>query len=66
MPTHNERIQFNCDRANKTFTDAHGDCTAGAVQCLCGVADDAPGLLDVHGLIVKDFSLQESLLSPGG
>ena len=47
-----QRIQFECDSREKTFTDKHGDALAAQVHRLCNAADDA-GLPEVHRVLAK-------------
>ena len=46
------RLQFERDRKNQSFTDKHGDHLAQRLYHLCGCVDDA-GLPEVHQLLAK-------------
>ena len=50
--THADRIQFERDRATKTFAEKHGDALADRLMRFCSVADEA-NLPEVHSLLVK-------------
>ena len=59
-----QRIAYDRDTKNKTFTDKHGDALAAQVHRLCNVADDA-GLPTIHGILAKapkskEYSILES------
>ena len=55
--TNTERMNFDRDRATKTFTDVHGLALAEQVQRLCGAGDDSL-LPPIHGLMAKGASRQ--------
>ena len=54
---HNATLDFERDRANKTFTDKHGDALAQRVHRYCGVARDLD-LPEVHNLLLKTAKAQ--------
>ena len=47
-----QRIAYDRDARDKSFTDKHGDAMAAQVHRLCNVTDDA-GLPAIHGLLAK-------------
>ena len=47
-----DRLQYERDRALKTFSDVHGDALAQVMFRLCGCIDDS-GLPPVHSLLLK-------------
>ena len=55
--TTTERMEFDRDRARKSFTDLHGVALAEQIQRLCGVGSDAD-LPNIHILMARGSSRQ--------